>query len=148
MTRLSSANPRTYRIKHSISMRLKKLSPVFRPLFVDVVGSSLAGQGGGKKDGRGRFGQRCYDLAAGLRRKVLKDLEAPAAMRWQANAQSPRYHDNCKAPADDAKAAMRLSAVRWLDKKIYITGRRKSATQNTSASGYRFSICSNTRSEP
>jgi O-methyltransferase len=50
-----------------------------------------------------------FDSFEGL--PPAEEIDGPAALRWQANTQSPGYHDNCKAPADDARTAMRLSAA-------------------------------------
>lgn len=53
------------------------------------------------------------------------EIDGAAALRWQADAQSSGYHDNCKAAADDARTAMDLSAAAhfsllkgWFDKTI------------------------------
>ena len=50
-----------------------------------------------------------FDSFEGL--PPAREMDGPAALRWQANKQSPGYHDNCKAAADDARTAMRLSAA-------------------------------------
>jgi hypothetical protein len=50
-----------------------------------------------------------FDSFEGLPPAV--EIDGPAALRWQADTQSPGYHDNCKAPADDARTAMSLSAA-------------------------------------
>jgi O-methyltransferase len=64
-----------------------------------------------------------FDSFEGL--PPAREIDGPAALRWQANTQSPRYHDNCKAAADDARIAMDLSAAAhfsllkgWFDETI------------------------------
>ena len=64
------------RIEHAISTRIEEPPPVFRPLFVDVAGSSLPGDRRGEQNHRSRLSQRCHDVAARLRRKVFKHFEA------------------------------------------------------------------------
>jgi len=64
-----------------------------------------------------------FDSFEGLTPAV--EIDGPAALRWQADTQSPGYHDNCKAAADDARTAMGLSAAAhfsllkgWFDETI------------------------------
>src|SRR6266404_3274807 len=64
-----------------------------------------------------------FDSFEGL--PLAQEIDGPAALRWQANTQSPGYLDNCKAAADDARTAMGLSAAAhfsllkgWFDETI------------------------------
>ena len=55
-----------------------------------------------------------FDSFEGL--PPAEKADGPAALRWQADIESPMYYDNCRAAADDARTAMRLSAAAhfWL----------------------------------
>jgi hypothetical protein len=64
-----------------------------------------------------------FDSFQGL--PPAEEIDGPAALRWQAEKDDPEYHDNCKAAADDARTAMRLSAAThfsllkgWFDETI------------------------------
>jgi len=41
-----------------------------------------------------------------------KEIDGEAALRWQGNKASPRYHDNCKATVSFAQEAMRLAGAK------------------------------------
>jgi O-methyltransferase len=50
-----------------------------------------------------------FDSFEGL--PPAEKIDGPAALRWQADIESPKYYDNCTAAADDARSAMSLSAA-------------------------------------
>jgi O-methyltransferase len=50
-----------------------------------------------------------FDSYQGL--PPAKEIDGPAAQRWQADTDGAQYHDNCTASAEDARAAMRLSGA-------------------------------------
>jgi O-methyltransferase len=53
-----------------------------------------------------------FDSFEGL--PPAEKVDGPAALRWQADIESPAYYDNCRAAADDARRAMaRSSAARF-----------------------------------
>lgn len=51
-----------------------------------------------------------FDSFEGL--PEAKAIDGEKALNWQANKNSPTYHDNCSAPVEVAKQAMELAAAR------------------------------------
>jgi O-methyltransferase len=57
--------------------------------------------------------RRCYylcDSFQGL--PPAKEIDGAAALAWQADTTSPKYHDNCTASEEDARAAMSMSSAK------------------------------------
>jgi O-methyltransferase len=50
-----------------------------------------------------------FDSFEGL--PPAKTIDGPAAVAWQKDTTSPKYYDNCRAPAEYARAAMNLAGV-------------------------------------
>jgi O-methyltransferase len=50
-----------------------------------------------------------FDSYQGL--PPAKEIDGPAALRWQADTAGPQYYDNCTASEADARAAMRMSGA-------------------------------------
>jgi O-methyltransferase len=51
-----------------------------------------------------------FDSFEGL--PPAQEIDGESALRWQADTQSPRYYDNCRAAEQDARNAMALAGVR------------------------------------
>lgn len=56
---------------------------------------------------------------------IAKEIDGPAATRWQQDTTGPSYHNNCSAEIESAKQAMKLSpassiryVVGWFDKTL------------------------------
>lgn len=50
-----------------------------------------------------------FDSFEGL--PPAREIDGPAALRWQSNKQGSTYHENCSAPPDFARRAMTLAGV-------------------------------------
>jgi len=51
-----------------------------------------------------------FDSFEGL--PPAREIDGPDALAWQADTESPGYYDNCRAPAEIAGEAMRISGAR------------------------------------
>jgi O-methyltransferase len=51
-----------------------------------------------------------FDSFEGL--PPAREIDGPAALKWQADSTSPHYFDNCAAPSGSAAQAMRLAGAR------------------------------------
>lgn len=53
-----------------------------------------------------------FDSFAGL--PAAQAIDGPQAIAWQADIDSPAYYDNCSAPIESARTAMRMSGARYV----------------------------------